>query len=136
MQDRLLREGSAGGDSGGKDAEKVTRVRDHFKMTVLLAVPFAHRGGVISVIQNLAEYLQSQGHRVLLYYPGSSIIFSTQIGSLGLPEARLRLTAPFSMPRPLRSALAFPLQFLIAFPQLIWFLLKNDVHVINVHYPV
>jgi hypothetical protein len=41
------------------------------KINTLFVVPWDNgRGGVVSVVENLARYLQARGHTVLFFIPG------------------------------------------------------------------
>src|SRR5690349_18329707 len=106
-------------------------------MKTLLVIPWdGERGGVVSVVQNLAKYLRDCGHEILFFYPESPILLKTKTNSLSFPAVALRITAPFGKPRPLLSGLAFPVLFPIILGQLIWLIRKHHIRVINVHYPL
>jgi hypothetical protein len=74
-------------------------------MNTLLVLPWdSERGGVVSVAQNLATYLQSRGHNVFFLHLGNSILMKAGRNKLGFAAVTLRLVIPFAQPRPLVSA--------------------------------
>jgi glycosyltransferase involved in cell wall biosynthesis len=106
-------------------------------MNFLLVVPFdEERGGVVSVAENLAKYLQAHGHTVLFLHPGPAVLLKTRITKQGFQGIELRLGFPFAPPRRLISAMAFPFLFPVVLLQLLWFLRRRRIHVVNLHYPV
>src|SRR4030095_6307311 len=103
-------------------------------MNILLVLPWdAERGGVVSVTENLARYFHTRGQKVLFFHAGPSVILKTYTNKLGFPAVQLRLGYPFAQPRPLVSAVAFPFLFPLAFVQLIWFLRKYRIQIVNLH---
>lgn len=105
-------------------------------MKVLLVVPWEDRGGVVTVAWNLARYFRDRGHRVMFFHPGSTVVLKTRRLEEGFEGAQLRLSFPFAEPRPIVSALAFPFLFPIVLLQLIWFVRKHRIDVVNLHYPI
>jgi glycosyltransferase involved in cell wall biosynthesis len=106
-------------------------------MNVLLVVPWdEERGGVVSVAENLARYLQARGHTVLFLHSGPSVVLKTKTTKQGFQGIELRLGFPFVKPRRLISGLAFPFLFPIVLPQLLWFLKRRRIHIVNLHYPI
>ncbi len=85
--------------------------------------------------ENLAKFLRSRGNDVMFLYPGKTIGLKTST-YLGFPAVQLRLTVPFGQPRPIRSAVAFPLLFPIMLLQLLVFLRRHRIQIINLHYAV
>jgi glycosyltransferase involved in cell wall biosynthesis len=106
-------------------------------MNVLLVVPWdATRGGVISVVDNLARQLQAGGHGALFFHSAGTFLTdaSTKLGFAGV---RLRLTMPFG-PGVWRGALRtvlFPFLFASTLGQLLWFLRRRRIDIVNLHYP-
>jgi glycosyltransferase involved in cell wall biosynthesis len=109
------------------------------KMNVLLVVPWDHeRGGVVSVVNNLARYLQARGHTILFFHPGTSLRLTRRATKLGFPGVRLRLGMRFGR-GPAHAALRavlFPVLFVSNLAQLLWLLRTSRIDVVNVHYPI
>ena len=106
-------------------------------MNFLLVLPMdEERGGVVSVAENLAKYLQAHGHTVLFLHPGPAVLLKTRVTKQGFQGIELRLGFPFAAPRRLISAMAFPFLFPVVLLQLLWFLRRRRIHVVNLHYPV
>jgi glycosyltransferase involved in cell wall biosynthesis len=111
-------------------------VCDQPKMKTLLVVPWdTERGGVVSVGENLAKYLQARGHGVLFCHPGRNVVLKTRTTKLGFDGVQLKLNVPFTQWRPILSTLAFPILFPVALLQLIWLLRKHRIQIVNLHYP-
>jgi glycosyltransferase involved in cell wall biosynthesis len=105
-------------------------------MKVLLVVPWdGRRGGVQSVVENLARYLQGLTHTVLFFHPGPAVVLKIRTTELGFWGIQLRLCFPLKKPRPLVSTVAFPFLFPVVLVQLIWFLRRHRIQIMNVHYP-
>jgi glycosyltransferase involved in cell wall biosynthesis len=107
------------------------------QLNALLVVPWdAKRGGVISVVDNLARHLQAAGHNVLFFHSGGPLILKGGVTQLGYPGVRLRLTLPFGAGlRGVLRTLIFPVVFVSNLVQLIWFLRTRHIDIINLHYP-
>jgi glycosyltransferase involved in cell wall biosynthesis len=106
-------------------------------MKVLIVVPWDEEpGGVVSVAENLASYLQDKGHEVLFFHPGPNVLLRTGRKRSGFLKAQLRLGFPFAQPRPLVSAIAFPFLSPIVLAQLLWFLIRRRIQIVNIHYPI
>lgn len=107
-------------------------------MNALLAVPFDdRRGGVMAVVDNVATWLQVNGHDVVLFHSDQTTRLRRKSTQLGFPGVALRLTLPFGPG--LRGALrtlAFPFLFPIILLQLIWFLRRRRIQIVNLHYPI
>jgi glycosyltransferase involved in cell wall biosynthesis len=110
---------------------------NHTPMKALLVVPWDEkRGGVISVVDNLARHLQTAGHEVLFFHNGGPLILKRGVTRLGYAGVRLRLTVPFGPgPRGLLGTLVFPFVFISNLLQLVWFLRSRRIDIINLHYP-
>ena len=107
------------------------------KIQTLLVSPWDHeRGGVISVVDNLARHLQARGHGVHFFHNEKTILLKSGLTKLGFPGVRLRLNMPFGPGLGgLLRTLAFPFLFTTALLQLIWFLRTRRIQIVNVHYP-
>ena len=106
-------------------------------MNTLLVLPWDQaRGGVVSVGENLARYLQAQGHKVLFFHAGPSLVLKAGTNKLGFPAVQLRLSFPFALPRRVVSALAFPFLFPFVLGQLLWFLRRHRIQIVNLHYVI
>ena len=107
------------------------------RMNTLLVVPWDEkRGGVISVVENLARYLQARGHGVLFFHNGRTVLLKNRLTQLGFSGVQLRLNMPFgSGLRGVLRTLAFPFLFTASILQLIWFLRTRRIQIVNVHYP-
>ena len=106
-------------------------------MRILLVVPWDEEaGGVASVVGNLACYLQGKGHEVIFLFPGRSISPKPKVTKWGYPGFELRMQAPFGIRPPMVSLTAFLLLFPITMFQLMRFLKKYRIQIVNVHYPM
>jgi len=72
----------------------------------------------------------------LFFHADPTVVLKTGTNKLGFAASKLRLGFPFAMPRPFVSALAFPILFPIVLVQLLWFLRRNRVQIVNLHYPI
>jgi len=105
-------------------------------MRVLIAVSQdSEIGGVASVIRNLAQHLENQGHEIYFLHPAATIFLRKKITNLGFPGFDLRLQSPFGERHPAISLLAFMVLFPIGICQLIGLILRYRIQIINVHYP-
>jgi glycosyltransferase involved in cell wall biosynthesis len=107
------------------------------KINTLLVVPWdEERGGVVSVVENLARHLQARGHTVLFFHPGPALFLKRRLTKLGFPGVQLRATMPFGLGshHTLLRLLAFPFLFTTSMVQLIWLLRKLRINVVNLHY--
>jgi glycosyltransferase involved in cell wall biosynthesis len=111
---------------------------DQRRLNVLLALPFdAERGGVVSVVANLAQNLRVEGHNVVIFHPFDSVILRHRITQLGFAGVQLRLTMPFGPGlRGLLRTIVAPLLFVSSLLQLVWFLRSHRIDVVNVHYAI
>jgi glycosyltransferase involved in cell wall biosynthesis len=107
------------------------------KINTLLAVPWdIDRGGVTSVLDNLARYLRTHGHDALFFHPGGNIRLKDTVTKLGFPGVQLRLNMPLGQKRGrILRAVAFPFLFAASIAQLGWLVRKRHIRIINVHYP-
>ena len=104
-------------------------------MKTLLVVPWdEERGGVVAVAENLARYFKAQGDTVLFLHPGLPVILKTRKTRAGFTGVLLRLGFPLSSPRRVLSTLMFPFLFPFVLVQLLWFLRKHRIEVVNLHF--
>jgi len=105
-------------------------------MRVLFVVPQDEEsGGVASVVGNLARYLTDQGHQVFSFHPTAAMLLKRKTTKLGFAGFGLRLQMPFGERHPAISILLFIFLFPVGMYQLIRFIFKHKIQVINVHYP-
>jgi glycosyltransferase involved in cell wall biosynthesis len=105
-------------------------------MNTLLVLPLEGRGGVVSVAENLGQYLREQGHAVAILHSGPRTLLKSETTPPGIRRYRLRLSYPFAGRRPIASAIAFPILFPLALLQLIWLIRRERIDVVNVHFPI
>jgi glycosyltransferase involved in cell wall biosynthesis len=105
-------------------------------LNVLIVMPWDNpRGGVVSVVDNLARHLQARGHGVLFFH-GGAVLLRDNVTTLGHAGVRLSLTMPGGGGvRGVLRTLTFPLLFTSGLLQLIWLLYSRRIEVINAHYP-
>ena len=108
------------------------------RLNVLLALPWdAERGGVVSVVANLARSLREDGHNVVIFHPFDSVILKHRLTQLGFAGIQLRLTMPFGQGlRGVLRTIVAPFLFVSSLVQLAWFLRSNRVDVVNLHYVI
>ena len=110
-------------------------IADTQKMKVLLVIPWdEERGGVVSVARNLTRYLQSRGHHVVFFHPGTTLFLRRRTTKLGFDGATLRLVLPYGERYRLLRVVVFPFLFAAGLIQLLWFLRRERVQIINLHY--
>jgi glycosyltransferase involved in cell wall biosynthesis len=105
-------------------------------MNVLIVVPWDQkRGGVASVVNNVATHLIDEGHGVWFFHPGYTERPSRKTTQTGRAGFEMRLRDPFIAEHPFRSVIAFWLLL----PRTLWRLHKllRDHHIdaVNIHYP-
>jgi glycosyltransferase involved in cell wall biosynthesis len=105
-------------------------------MNTLLVLPLEGRGGVVSVAENLGQYLREQGHEVVFLHSGPRTFLSRETTPPGIRRYRLRLCYPFAGRRPIASAIAFPFLFPLALLQLLWLIRRERIDVVNLHFPI
>src|SRR5262245_27596544 len=105
-------------------------------MRVLFVVPQDEEsGGVASVVGNLARYLTRQGHQVFFFHSTAAMLLKRKTTKLGFAGFELRLQMPFGERHPAISILLFIFLFPLGMYQLIRFICKHNIQLINVHYP-
>src|SRR4030095_6483818 len=93
-------------------------------------------GGVASVIANLARYLHSRAHEIIFLYVGASISPKKINTKLGFSGFEINLRLPFREGRhPIITLAAFLICFPISMYQLIRFVKKNRIQIVNIQYP-
>jgi glycosyltransferase involved in cell wall biosynthesis len=106
-------------------------------LNVLLVVPWDDvRGGVISVVANLATHLRAAGHCVLFFHSAGTFL-KNKVTKLGFAGVQLRLMLPFGPGRWRRAVrtTAFPILFVATLVQLAWLLRVRRIDIVNLHYP-
>ena len=107
-------------------------------MKVLLAVPWDDkRGGVTAVVDNVATCLQAGGHDVVIFHRDQGARLTNTSTQLGFPGVDLRLTMPFGAGlRGVLRTIAFPFLFPALLLQLVWYLRRRRIQIVNLHYPI
>jgi len=104
-------------------------------MKALFVVPRDEQfGGVASVVGNLAQYLQNQGHEVSFLHPGETIRRKQKVTQWGFPGSTLRMPP---LPRKRRGVrlLSFLFWFPLTMHELIRLIRKEQIQIVNIHYP-
>jgi glycosyltransferase involved in cell wall biosynthesis len=92
-------------------------------------------GGVASVVGNLARFLEREGHDVVFLYPGKALFPKQKINKLGFSGFELRMQRPLGDRNPAVSLFVFLFLFPIGIYQLISLLRRQQIQLINIHYP-
>jgi glycosyltransferase involved in cell wall biosynthesis len=105
-------------------------------LKVLFVLPWDQkRGGVTSVVSNVAAYLIERGHRIWFLIPGLGERPSPKTTQLGMAGFEMRLREPITAEQPLRSTIAFWLLL----PRTVWrvrrLLRDHEIDIVNIHYP-
>jgi glycosyltransferase involved in cell wall biosynthesis len=110
---------------------------DQVNMNTLLVVPWdEQRGGVISVVDNLARYLLARGHNVLFFHTAKTVLLRRRLTKLGFSGVQLRLNMPLGAGlKGWIRTIAFPFLLIASLSQLLWFLRTNRIQIVNIHYP-
>ena len=105
-------------------------------MRILLVAPWDEEsGGVASVVGNLARYLQSCRHEVIFLFPAAGLFLRSKVTAWGFPGFELRMQPPFGARHSVISLMAFLFLFPIILFQLIRFIRKYHIQIVNIHYP-
>ena len=105
-------------------------------MKILLATPNDNDvGGVASVLRNLAVSLGNHGHKIVFLHPANTTLIRPRATKLGLPGFGFRMQMPFGERNRVLSFSAFLVLFSIGMYQLLRFIRRNQIDVINIHYP-
>ncbi len=106
-------------------------------MNVLIVVPWDHEwGGVASVVGNVAVQLQKRGHHVWFLHPGESESLRGKVTKWNFPGYELNLRNLYVLERPVKSVIGFSLHFFHTFFQLYTLLVRHDIDIVNIHYPL
>lgn len=92
-------------------------------------------GGVPYLVGNLARELQKHGHQVIFFHSGTTLWLKKKTTQWGFTGFSLNLQVPFGERHPIISLLLFSFRFPVALFQLIRFIHKHRIEVVNVHYP-
>jgi L-malate glycosyltransferase len=113
----------------------VTSISQH-KMRILIVISEDQEcGGVSSVVDNLARYLQLRGHEVIFLNSGKTTFLKTKRTKRGFTGFELNLQMPFGTRHPFISIALFLIRFPIALYQLIRLIRKHKIQIVNIHYP-
>src|SRR5215813_5080126 len=105
-------------------------------MRIMLVVPWDQAfGGVTSVAANLARYLQGQNHEVIFLHPGRGIFPKRKTTKGRFPGFDLRLQPPFNNRHRLLSIMMFLILFPIGIYQLMRFIRRHRIDIVNIHFP-
>jgi glycosyltransferase involved in cell wall biosynthesis len=105
-------------------------------MRILLATPNDNDvGGVASVLRTLATSLGNHGHQVLFLHPVNTTLIRPKATKLGFPGFGFRMQMPFGERHRMLSFLAFLVFFPIGMYQVVRFIRRNQIDIINIHYP-
>jgi glycosyltransferase involved in cell wall biosynthesis len=106
-------------------------------MRVMIVVPWdQERGGVATVVNNLARYLTDAGHEVAFLHPGGSERISAKTTRAGFRGYEINLRPPSVPSNPLRSRIAFWLLLPRTLLRLLALLREREIELVNVHYPL
>ncbi len=106
-------------------------------MRILVVAPGDEEiGGVPSVIGNLTQYLQNQGHEIIFLYSGKSIFAKIKTTKAGFTAFEFNLQGPVGERHPLISLLLFFIRFPIGMYELVRIIRTNKIQIVNIHYPL
>jgi glycosyltransferase involved in cell wall biosynthesis len=106
-------------------------------VNVLIVVPWDQaRGGVATVVNNLAKHLVQNGHGVHFLHPGDGARPQPKTTRAGFPGYQLNLRGPAVAHRPLVSAAAFWLRLPGTLLRLRKLLRAHRIDVVSIHYPL
>ena len=106
-------------------------------MNVLIVVPWDQEwGGVASVVGNVAIQLQKRGHHVWFLHPGESHSLRVKITKWDFPGYELNLRNPYVPEWPVKSVMGFSVYLSHTLHQLYTLLVRHDIHIVNIHYPI
>jgi glycosyltransferase involved in cell wall biosynthesis len=105
-------------------------------MNTLLVLPLEGRGGVVTVVEDLAQYLREHGHHVVLLHAGRTVLLRSRTTPHGYQAYWLRFCFPFAAPRPVISSIAFVLFFPFILLQLLWLIRRHHIQIVNIHFPI
>lgn len=106
-------------------------------MNVLIVVPWDQEwGGVASVVGNVAIQLQKRGHHMWFLHPGESQSLRVKVTKWNFPGYELNLRNPYVRERPVKSVIAFSVFLWHTLYQLYTLLVRHDIDIVNIHYPI
>ena len=106
-------------------------------MNVLIVVPWDQEyGGVASVVGNVANQLQKRGHHVWFLHPGESHSLRVKVTKWNFSGYELNLRNPYVPEWPVKSVMGFSVYLCHTLYQLYRLLVRHDIHVVNIHYPI
>jgi len=106
-------------------------------MNVLIVVPWDQEwGGVASVVGNVAIQLQKRGHHVWFLHPGESQSLRVKVTKWNFPGYELNLRNPYVPERPVKSVIGFSVYLCHTLYQLYTLLVRHDIDIVNIHYPL
>jgi glycosyltransferase involved in cell wall biosynthesis len=115
----------------------LTSEETHRRVNVLIVVPWDQtRGGVATVVNNLAKHLVQNGHGVHFLHPGDAERPQPKTTRAGFPGYQLNLRGPVVARRPLVSATAFWLHLPATLLRLRKLLRRHRIKVVSIHYPL
>src|SRR5215468_1094597 len=105
-------------------------------MRILVVAPGDEEiGGVPSVIGNLTQYLQNQGHEITFLYPGKNTWAKIKTTKAGFTAFALNLQAPVGERHLLISLILFLIRFPIGMYELVRIIRNKKIQIVNIHYP-
>jgi glycosyltransferase involved in cell wall biosynthesis len=106
-------------------------------MNVLIVVPWDQEfGGVASVVGNITIQLQKRGHHVWFLHPGESHYLLAKNTKWNFPGYELNLRNLYIPGWPVKSVLGFSAYFCHTLYQLYTMLVRHDIDIVNIHYPI
>lgn len=106
-------------------------------MNVLIVVPWDQAyGGVASVVGNVAIQLRNRGHHVWFLHLDESNSLHAKITKWNFPGYDLNLRNPYVPERPVKSIIGFFAYFCHTLYQLYTMLVRHDIDIVNIHYPI
>lgn len=106
-------------------------------MKVLIVVPWdQERGGVATVVNNLARYLVERGDDALFLHPGESERPISKLTRAGFRGVELNLRSPSVREHPVRSRIAFWLLLPRTILRLRNLIRAHRIDLVNIHYPL
>jgi len=106
-------------------------------MNVLIVVPWDQEfGGVASVVGNVASQLQKRGHHVWFLHLGESHALRAKITKWNFPGYEMNVRTPYVPEQPVKSVAGFFVYLSHTLYQLYAMLVRHDIDIVNVHYPI
>ena len=106
-------------------------------MNVLIVVPWDQEfGGVASVVGNVARQLEKKGHHVWFFHLGESDSLRAKVTKWNFPGYELNLRTPYVSDCPVKSLIGFSVYLCHTLYQLYTMLVRNNIDIVNIHYPL